>query len=551
MSAYRGMPMAGPSGTQYYHGTQPVHAQAGLLQPPLALQPSGSGYTQQPRPQPQSQAPAPSQAQPHGQSQIQPADIDAFETEIEYLKEQLEHSELQKECIQNKLNTALAQERHDHDMIEGLQARIRELEEMLQRHGIQGDSRSASMALVPVSSPDTEGYSGSGSGSGNGNGNGNGSGMRRMSMQGHPELSPTTRYQNVFGQPPPPFNLPGAAAAAAVSGAARGNANQAGVGSQSHFIPTSSTANSTAGTGTGTGTTGVSRGTSSSPDEQIASFVSMVNMQPQQAIHTRDPPYNSSDFANRLVGLWTASKCFAMKYTNTNFVYDEKAVSEELRSFLSHASSNASELLSNISTRFLMVSKMINWFITRTVLKTSVVNGFDPTVDSEIQQMTTHLHSGTPATVKNAMIQGIGHHILLLRNRPLFDNFFNKRTHENTQELFHLVSPFIFSRDPSVWRDLVEIMIDAHSLALIMHSGPYEFKFLHPLSHHHFDPTYMTDHNAGTDEDWRMQESKRKYTIKLSITPVPLFKNVVSHPNAAVQVLHLGDMLLNSEPGRK
>lgn len=378
------MPVTSPSGTQYYHGTQPIHPQAGLLQPPLAFQPSGSGYAQQPRPQPQSQA----QAQPQGQSQIQQADIDAFETEIEYLKEQLEHSELQKECIQNKLNTALAQERHDHDMIEGLQARIRELEEMLQRHGIQGDSRSASMALVPVSSPDTEGYSGSGSG----NGNGNGSGMRRMSMQGHPELSPTTRYQNVFGQPPPPFNLPGAAGAVAASGTARGNINQAGVGSQPHFIPTSSNANSTAGTGTGT--TGVSRGTSSSPDEQIASFVSMVNMQPQQVIHTRDPPYNSSDFANRLVGLWTASKCFAMKYTNTNFMYDEKVMSEELRSFLSHASSNATELLGNVSTRFLMVSKMINWFITRTVLKTSVVNGFDPTVDSEIQQMTTHLYPG-------------------------------------------------------------------------------------------------------------------------------------------------------------
>ncbi|EZG21491.1 hypothetical protein H107_00528, partial [Trichophyton rubrum CBS 202.88] len=361
----------------------------------------GSGYTQQPQPQPQSQA----QPQPHGQSQIQPADIDALEAEIEYLKEQLEHSELQRECIQNKLNTALAQERHDHDMIEGLQARIRELEEMLQRHGIQGDSRSASMALVPVSSPDTEGYSGSGSGTGNGKGNG--SGMRRMSMQEHPELSPTTRYQNVFGQPPPPFNLHGAAAAAAASGTARGNTNQAGVGTQSHFIPTSSNANSTAGTGTGT--TGVSRGTSSSPDEQIASFVSMVNMQPQQVIHTRDPPYNSGDFANRLVGLWTASKCFAMKYTNTNFMYDEKAVSEELRSFLSHASSNATELLSNVSTRFLMVSKMINWFITRTVLKTSVVNGFDPTVDSEIQQMTTHLHSGKRQPTAHSPLRVLPH----------------------------------------------------------------------------------------------------------------------------------------------
>ncbi|EFR04152.1 hypothetical protein MGYG_07159 [Nannizzia gypsea CBS 118893] len=535
MSAYRGMPMAGPGGMQYHPNVQPIPLQPVPLQR-LPMQPPGSGPIQQSRPQPQSQT----QIQPHTQSQIRVEDIDAFESEIEYLKEQLEHSELQRECIQNKLNTARAQERHDHEMIEGLQARIKELEEMLQRHGIEEDNKSSSMALVPASSCDTEGYTGPGSG------NRNGSSLRRMSMQEHPELSPTTRYQNVFGQPPPRFNLP---AAASTTANARPNGTQAGVGSQSHFASTNSNVNSA--TGTGTGATSESRGMSSSPEEQVASFVSMVNMQPQQAIHIRDPAYTSSDFSNRLVGLWTASKCFAMKYTNTAFMYDEKKVSEELRSFLNHASNNATELLSNVSTRFLMVSKIINWFITKTVLKTTVVSGFDPAVDSEIKQMVTHVNPGTPCTVKNAMIQGIGNHILLLRNRPLFDNFFNKRTHENTQKLFELLTPLIFSRDQNVWCDLVELMIDAHSLALIMYSGPYEFKFMHPLSHHNFDPTYMTDHNAGTDEDWAMQQAKRKYTVKLAITPVPLFKNVVLHPYAAVQVLHLGDMLLGPELGRE
>lgn len=378
MSAYRGMPMAGTGGVQYHPGVQPIPQQAAILQP-LPLQPSDSVPIQQSQPQPRSQT----QVQSHIQSHFQAEDIDAFESEIGFLKEQLEHSELQRECTQNKLNTARAQERHDHEMIEGLQARIRELEGMLQRHGIEGVNRSSSVALVPVNSSDTEGYTGPGSG------NGNGSGLRRLSMPEHPELSPTARYQNVFGQPPPRFNLP---AAASTTATARPNGSQAGLGTQSHFVSTNSNVSTT--TGIGTGTTSESRGTSSSPDEQVASFVSMMNMQPQQVIHTLDPPYSGSDFANRLVGLWTASKCFAMNYTDTKFMYDEKAMSAEMRSFLSLASNNATELLSNVSTRFLMVSKMINWFITKRVLKTTVVSGFDPAVDSEIKQMATHLNPG-------------------------------------------------------------------------------------------------------------------------------------------------------------
>ncbi|KAM5450425.1 hypothetical protein MaudCBS49596_004372 [Microsporum audouinii] len=510
MSGYRGAPMAGPSGGQYQPGFVPLPSR-------------GSVSIPQPQPQPQSQ------------SQVRAQDEDALELEIEYLKEQLEHSELQRECIQNRLDTARAQERHDHDMIEGLQARIRELEEMLQRHGIE-DPKASSMALVRVNS-DTEGYADPASG------NGSGSALRRMSMQEHHDMSPSTRYQNVFGQPPPRFNLQ-AAAVSKVGGNKIDGANQA------HFSLSSSNLNSAAGTGTGTASG--SGGTPSSPDEQIASFVSMIGRQPQQIIHTRDPQFDGGDFASRLIGLWTASKCFATKYTNTTFMYNENATGQDLRAFLSLACDKSTDLLSDVSTRFLMVSKAINWFITKTVLKTSVVNGFDPAVDSEIKQMATHLNSeATPFTVKNAMIQGIGQHILVLRNRPLFDNFFNKRTHEHTQHLFQLLSPLIFSRDQAAWCDLADLMVEAHELALNMHSGPYEFKFLHPMSHHVFDPTYMTDHNTGIDEDWGMQQAKRQYTIKLAITPVPFFRNVTLQPQSPLQVLHLGDVILGPEMMRR
>ncbi|KAF3481114.1 uncharacterized protein GIQ15_03873 [Arthroderma uncinatum] len=501
MSDYRGTAMPGSSGRQY----QPVY-----------LPPAGPVSVPQPRPQLDNHE-----------------DIVALEHEVEYYKEQLEHSEIQRECIQNQLDTARAQARHDGDMIAGLQARIKELEEMLRRHGIEGDAKTSSMPLIDAN-PDAEEYVDPNSG------NGNGSSLRRMSTQGSSDVSPTTRYLNVFGQPPPRFNLQVAAA--------RAGDSEVDGASQAHF---SLHSNATSGAGTGTGTGSGSRATPSSPEEQIASFVSLIGREPQQVIHMQDPPFSPTDFANRLIGLWTTSKCFAMKYTNTTFMYDENAVGQNVRVFLNLASDRSTELLSDVSTRFLMVSKAINWFIAKTVLKTSVVSGFDPNVDSEIKQMATHLNSSTPHTVKNAMIRGIGQHVLVLRNRPLFDNFYNKRTHEHTQHLFQLLSPLIFSRDPEAWCELGELMVDAHGLALAMYSGPYEFKFVHPLSHHYFDPKYMTDHNAGTDEDWGMQQAKRKYTVKLAITPVPFFRNAILQPEAPLQVLHLGDVILGPEVGHE
>ncbi|KAK2812279.1 hypothetical protein FQN49_008391 [Arthroderma sp. PD_2] len=499
MADYHGSPMCRPGGRQFQPAYMPSRG-------PVLI----------PQPQPQL----------HAQN-----DRAELEHEIEYYKEQLDHSEVQRECIQNRLATARAQERHDHDMIAGLQARIRELEEMLRRHGIESDARTASMALVTANS-DTEEHVNQASG------NENGSSLRRMSMQEDSDVSPTTRYQNVFGQPPPRFNLQVAAARA---GDSEGDA-----ASQVHFNLNSSL-NSGAGTGTGSG----SRGTPSSPEEQIASFVSTIGRQPQQVIHMQDPPFSATDFANRLIRLWTMSKCFAMKHTNTTFMYDENAMEPSLCEFLNLASDKSTELLSDVSTRFLMVSKAINWFIAKTVLKTSVVKGFDPNVDSEIKQMATHLNSSTPFMVRNAMVQGIGQHILVLRNRPLFDNFYNKRTHEHTQYLFQLLSPLIFARDQDAWCELGELMVDAHGLALAMYSGPYEFRFIHPLSHHYFDPKFMTDHNAGTDEDWGMQQAKRRYTVKLSITPVPFFRNAILQPDSALQVLHLGDVLLGPEVGHE
>lgn len=147
------------------------------------------------------------------------------------------------------------------------------------------------------------------------------------------------------------------------------------------------------------------------------------------------------------------------------------------------------------------------------------------------------------------MIDAIGRHVLVLRNRPLFNEFFNKRTHDNTEYMFRLLAPFLNEISTVSWTDMANIMVEANTLALHMYSGPYEFRFVYPQSNHYFDPSYMVDHFARPGETMEMQRSKVGLPVKLAITAVPLFRNAHLEPTSKLHILHLGDVLLASPPG--
>lgn len=207
---------------------------------------------------------------------------------------------------------------------------------------------------------------------------------RRKYSQGDDEISPATRRHNIFAYPPPRFDIRSASGADGKDGGSSpySQYRRDSADGQLAAIPElSSTPQPTV----------AATATATAAGDPFAPFSSSLVRQPRDVIHIRDPVFNAADFAERVVSLWAMTKAFAKTYTNTAVVYNENVVSDGLKEYMSNASDKSTELLSDESTRPLMVAKALNLFLTQFVLKSSIVEGFDSHVDSEIVQMREHL----------------------------------------------------------------------------------------------------------------------------------------------------------------
>jgi len=110
------------------------------------------------------------------------------------------------------------------------------------------------------------------------------------------------------------------------------------------------------------------------------------------------PIYDANFFAMQLQVLWQKTEAFAGTYTNAPGIYKDSQFDKMIKDYLMLVSdkATASHLLNHESTRFFLVTKSINYFLTRDVLRVHVVRGFDTTADSEIGQMKGLMYTGKP-----------------------------------------------------------------------------------------------------------------------------------------------------------
>ena len=109
-----------------------------------------------------------------------------------------------------------------------------------------------------------------------------------------------------------------------------------------------------------------------------------------------EPIHNGSDFANKFLSLWHKTETFGVLYGNNPNDHRDSEIDHKVKEYVMSASdrSAASALLGHESTRFFLVAKAINYFLTMVVLRVSVIRGFDSTADSEIGQIKGIMYPG-------------------------------------------------------------------------------------------------------------------------------------------------------------
>lgn len=104
----------------------------------------------------------------------------------------------------------------------------------------------------------------------------------------------------------------------------------------------------------------------------------------------------SSQFASRFQELWLKIERFGQIHANVPNVYNDSHIEKRIKEYIMAVSdqSNASFLLGSNVTRFLLFAKAINFYLVRDILKITIIKGFNAAADTEIGNIKKCLFPG-------------------------------------------------------------------------------------------------------------------------------------------------------------
>ncbi|KAK2762218.1 hypothetical protein FQN54_001228 [Arachnomyces sp. PD_36] len=242
--------------------------------------------------------------------------------------------------------------------------------------------------------------------------------------------------------------------------------------------------------------------------------------------------------------LWLKAETFGHLHANAPDIQKDSRIDQKIKQVLMAVSdsSTASFLLNNATTRYFLVGKVINHILTREVLKISVVKGFNAATDSEIGQIKRQIFPDTPPTVRCILYAAVAHQFAEMRRKPGFDEFLQRRIHENAIKCWNLVAPLMHEVTDNAWEDLLALVTEAHTLALKMYSGPHEFKFEYANTNDLFDPKFSVNRDQQITSDTQALV-RGQFRVKLGITPTITFRNYASGTGEP-RIIHYGGVLL-------
>ncbi|KAL1963602.1 hypothetical protein VTN77DRAFT_8047 [Rasamsonia byssochlamydoides] len=320
--------------------------------------------------------------------------------------------------------------------------------------------------------------------------------------------------------------------------------------------------------------------------------------------HAHPPPHcdfeqKVAEFSARFHDLWTKSEAFGRTFAAEPNAWKDSHLDQRVKDYLMLISDCkvASYLLNNPLTRPLQVAKAINFYLVRDVLKITVIKGFDVVADDEIGKIKMQLGPGesstftygytcymleyhadkicvladTPTTVRNMMFVAMAQQVNLVKEKPGFAEYFQRRQQDHLLQLWQLVGPLVSGNVSNAGEALGEIIADAHVLSVDMHSTPFETRFHFPETNEPFDLVTMVNVepwlvngsgsiNGGPDHipmygsmrgERTSANNNRK--VKLGITPIirigdhsPAVVAPAVAPTAAarVRLVQLGKVLL-------
>jgi hypothetical protein len=201
------------------------------------------------------------------------------------------------------------------------------------------------------------------------------------------------------------------------------------------------------------------------------------------------------------------------------------------------APANAFPFMGKPESRYHMVTKAIVIWINKEILKGTSFAGFNPEVNSIIEDIRNKMYQGifsvmppipsdanrvllgTPVVIKKMYLSDIASHVNKLLNAPGFKEFIHGTCRDKGNQIWKLVKPMMHQKTSNDWNDMYALMTDAHKLAIDMLLSGNEFTFEHVDIQTKFSSNIMINKDQSMMSIPGQDLAQRGAVVRLPITP--------------------------------
>jgi len=243
---------------------------------------------------------------------------------------------------------------------------------------------------------------------------------------------------------------------------------------------------------------------------------------------------------------------FTFKHATAPSTHADNNMAADLKTRLLDlaTTTTASRIMANQNTRYFLVAKLILVWIVTEVFCESTFFGFDSVIDATVQSMRGNIYADTPVSVRKLFLTQIASSFIRLGKSMEFDPWMIDLANKRATELWHLVGPLLKTRSTSEWADLYTFVLNAHEIALMIHSDETEFQFKFHKTNTLFDEVNM----LNVDPEFRQMPGpavmKAGGLVRLGALPQVLTRVTSPAGQTAEQTLLKGGVLI-ALPGNK
>ncbi|SLM41391.1 hypothetical protein LPUS_12380 [Lasallia pustulata] len=278
-------------------------------------------------------------------------------------------------------------------------------------------------------------------------------------------------------------------------------------------------------------------GTTSVHDE-LATNMNALTMQTEDTAEV--------DFPTELNYLFKLSETWARNYANVPDHGRDKAIPRALVDTFMRASNQsvAYSLLISGSSRYFLVAKLINAWMTENFLKISLVKGFSSSTDQDIRQAKkTCQDKDASIGLQRACLVLMATAVKDIHRDPKFEAWLQTSINAKAAPMWGQLSFLLAPGADTAWEDFRYLVAEAHRIGFRMLSVPIKISFAYPDvgPHTYFEPSSMLCRDAnikGDPQAWKHQQLR----VRLGITPVVVTTDIMG--DGIPKTVHLANVLL-------